>query len=384
MFRLRSILTVQVTMLLVLILVVEAMPASARGSDWLPAPTGPYQVGTTFYHWTDGTRDEVFTAEPNDKRELVVRLWYPAEVEASVTPVTYFPRAPLEATYFAQALGLTQLEFPIMEFAQTPTHSYRDVPLSAAKSSYPVLIYSHGWHGSSALATSQMEELASHGYIVVGIDHPHISGWTVFPNRQVVTQKEGLSMNQAFEVAAQDQVFVLNRLEQLNNAPSVLVLQRLEMLDEMAPGDQFSGHLDLERVGLIGSSWGSGVSMMACLCDRHFTAMVVEGAGTIPEEVIEVEIDRPVMFVDSAGESSTTFFETTTGPAYLVSVNTYTSWALGDFMLWLGNTEAVHTVSVSNAYARAFFDRYIKGMNVTLLDGSSLDYPEVGIEFRNL
>jgi len=39
----------------------------------LPAPTGPYQVGTVSYHWTDVTRQEVHTRSPSDQRELVVQ-----------------------------------------------------------------------------------------------------------------------------------------------------------------------------------------------------------------------------------------------------------------------------------------------------------------------
>jgi hypothetical protein len=40
-----------------------------------PRPSGPYAIGTVSYHWVDGARPEVFTADPNDHRDLMVQVW---------------------------------------------------------------------------------------------------------------------------------------------------------------------------------------------------------------------------------------------------------------------------------------------------------------------
>jgi hypothetical protein len=53
-----------------------------------PQPTGPYQIGTVTYQWVDAARPELFTADPHDRRELMVQLWYPAK------PAPAAPRAP--------------------------------------------------------------------------------------------------------------------------------------------------------------------------------------------------------------------------------------------------------------------------------------------------
>src|SRR5215211_5509280 len=34
-----------------------------------PHPGGPYEIGTLTYHWVDADRPEVFTADPDDRRE---------------------------------------------------------------------------------------------------------------------------------------------------------------------------------------------------------------------------------------------------------------------------------------------------------------------------
>jgi predicted dienelactone hydrolase len=53
-----------------------------------PDLSGPYEVGTSTYHWVDADRPEVFTADPDDRCELIVQIWYPAEGDPSS------PRAP--------------------------------------------------------------------------------------------------------------------------------------------------------------------------------------------------------------------------------------------------------------------------------------------------
>ncbi len=53
-----------------------------------PPPTGPYAIGSLTYHWIDAYRAEIFTVDPNDRRELMVQVWYPARANASA------PRAP--------------------------------------------------------------------------------------------------------------------------------------------------------------------------------------------------------------------------------------------------------------------------------------------------
>ena len=374
---------VTATALLVLMLVIAALPLSAQSADWLPAPTGTYEIGTTYYHWTDATRNEVFTAEPDDRREVMVRLWYPAKVHPEAEPVTYLPRATLEAPYLANVPGATSFALPISEIAGTPTHSYRDAPLSDAQTNFPVIIYSDGWQGSSVLATSQMEELASHGYIVVSVEHPYISEWTVFPGRRVVAA-DNASSDGAQEAVAQDIIFVLDQLTLLNEAFSVFALQRLDMLDEAMPGDQFTGRLDLERVGVLGAAWGGGPSLLACLNDERLAAVLVEGAYILPEDVMTAGIDVPVMFIDDRETPSASGFEVANRQAYHVSVNSSSNQSYGDYLLWSEDTNAARSVPAINAYIRAFFDRHSRGLVVPLLNGPSPDFPDVTFETRDM
>ena len=58
----------------------------------LPKPSGGYSVGTKIFEWTDESRDEWFTKEKDDKRRIVVQVWYPSKDTNSV-PVPYLVSA---------------------------------------------------------------------------------------------------------------------------------------------------------------------------------------------------------------------------------------------------------------------------------------------------
>jgi len=72
-----------------------------------PHPTGPYGIGTLTYHWVDADRGEVFTADPHDRRELMVQIWYPAKKDPSA------PRAPWVQDADAVAPALARLTTPL-------------------------------------------------------------------------------------------------------------------------------------------------------------------------------------------------------------------------------------------------------------------------------
>ncbi len=44
-------------------------------------PSGPYHVGTQIIHMVDDERKAWYTDGINDTREMMVRVWYPAELQ---------------------------------------------------------------------------------------------------------------------------------------------------------------------------------------------------------------------------------------------------------------------------------------------------------------
>ena len=74
----------------------------------LPKPGGAYVVGTVIYNWIDASRADIVSAAPDDKRQLVVQIWYPAEVKPDLQTAPYMPEMTVLRPAFKQ--GADQLE----------------------------------------------------------------------------------------------------------------------------------------------------------------------------------------------------------------------------------------------------------------------------------
>jgi len=70
-----------------------ALQAAQAGTELLPAPTGPHKTGRMTFHWKDSARDELETSARNDKRELMVHVFYPADASAQGNRAAYMPDA---------------------------------------------------------------------------------------------------------------------------------------------------------------------------------------------------------------------------------------------------------------------------------------------------
>ncbi|MDY6896866.1 MAG: hypothetical protein SWZ49_02155, partial [Cyanobacteriota bacterium] len=121
----------------------------------LPKPSGDYPVGTTSYYFTDPKREEIYTEEPDDHRELMVKVWYPSKQVLGVK----------HAPYFNQSLAVDDSLGAIL------TNSIANAPVARTQSNYPVLLFSHGFASLPEFNTINVEELASQGYIVATINH---------------------------------------------------------------------------------------------------------------------------------------------------------------------------------------------------------------------
>ena len=50
----------------------------------LPAPTGPYKVGTQTRHLIDESRRDPFSDKPDGARELMIQIWYPVDPRQAI------------------------------------------------------------------------------------------------------------------------------------------------------------------------------------------------------------------------------------------------------------------------------------------------------------
>lgn len=80
-FRSSGIFIVKTSLLCIYLSVAVALPLLMPVFSF-EEPTGPHRVGTKLYHWVDHQRNEPYSKNPNDRRELMVQIWYPAAEKA--------------------------------------------------------------------------------------------------------------------------------------------------------------------------------------------------------------------------------------------------------------------------------------------------------------
>jgi Platelet-activating factor acetylhydrolase, isoform II len=74
------------------------------------------------------------------------------------------------------------------DLSRARTHSIRDAEVSPQQPAYPVILMRAGLAALTADYTSLAEDLASHGYIVVGFDAPYRTFVVVLPDGTVIAR----------------------------------------------------------------------------------------------------------------------------------------------------------------------------------------------------
>ena len=150
----------------------------------VPAPTGRFHVGTRSIALIDRARRE--PEAPKQPRSLVIQLWYPAA--AGTRPASYMP--PAVARFLATSAGVKPALLESVKLDATA-----DAAPLTRRGGWPVVLFSPGFGVERELYAGLVEDLASHGYVVVAIDHPHDAGIVEFPDGHVVVPSSQMDID---------------------------------------------------------------------------------------------------------------------------------------------------------------------------------------------
>ena len=276
--------------------------AALLGSLWLehrtevtlPAPTGPLAVGRAIYDWTDDTNLDKLAPVPGTKRELLVWIWYPAAVGQSDAIDDYLP-APMRTAVEAD-LGTLLGKFLTRDLSKVHPHSVRSSSVSPQQQSYPVVIMRAGASLEIWNYSTLAEDLASHGYVVVGFDAPYRTFTVAFPDGRVMRRLPENNPELCLERPEQEQDRCANRVLTAWTSDIAFVLDRLGQWNASDASGKFTGRLDMTRVGVLGHSFGGAAAALFCHEDSRCKAGIdVDGAPY--GSVIQAGIDRPFMFL---------------------------------------------------------------------------------------
>ena len=272
----------------------------------LPAPTGPFAVGRVIYDWTDDATRDTLAPVPGTKRELLVWIWYPAATGRTAARIDDYVPAQLRPKGDDAGGGLFKLL--TRDLSRVHGHSIHDADVSPAARTYPVVIMRAGASVEVANYSALAEDLASHGYFVVGFDAPYRTRVVVFPDGRVMRRLPENNPENCLEVTGQQRDHCAERLLTAWTSDSAFVLDRLERLNaensSSSSVSKFTGRLDMMRVGIFGHSFGGAAAAQFCHEDSRCKAGIdVDGAphGTVIREGIAC----PFMFLlsDHSGEA---------------------------------------------------------------------------------
>jgi dienelactone hydrolase len=370
----------------------------------LPTPTGSFAVGRAIYDWTDDVALDELAPVPGTKRELLVWIWYPSAAGHSAGMMDDYLPAPLRAEV-ERARGALISRFLTRDLSQVHAHSIRNSDVSPQQRSYPVVIMRAGASAEVWNYSTLAEDLASHGYVVVGFDAPYRTNVVVFPDGRVMRRRPENNPELCLGVTGQEQDRCVNKLLTAWTADIAFVLDRLERLNTSDASGKFTGRLDMSRVGVFGHSFGGATAAQFCHEDSRCMAGIdVDGAPH--GSVIQAGIRRPFMFLlsDHSRESDPESLQILANiqsiydrlPAdgrLRIVIRGANHFLFSDDgallkshivlrtlrMLGILGIDGRHQLAVTAYCVHSFFDAYLKGAGVSRLKISSPLYPEIEV-----
>jgi dienelactone hydrolase len=369
----------------------------------LPALTGPFPVGRAIYDWADDQAFDALAPVPGTKREVMVWIWYPAQTGQAALVDDYMPVA--LRTAIERLRGPLITKFLTRDLSKVHPHALHNAEVSRELRSYSVVIMRAGASSEVVNYTSLAEDLASHGYVVVGIDAPYRTGVVALPDGRVVERRPENNPELCLEKTGREQTACANKILTAWTADIGFVIDRLTRLNASDESGKFAGRLDMARVGIFGHSFGGAQAAQFCSQDSRCRAGIdIDGAPV--GNVIQSGIHQPFMFLLSAqvesSEAESKQVKADIRSIYdrlpadgrffveILGANHFTFNDDGALLksgivlralrlLGVLRIEGGRQLAVTSFCLRSFFDVYLKGEGVRTLKITSPQYPEIKI-----
>ena len=254
-------------------------------------PGGKYNIGTQIFFWTDESRSEQYTVSPDDRRELMVQIWYPAETKDGYQNTTHMVFPELTLSSMANTLNapsaLIRHGATLMSSAVQGAH-----PVKGEQ--FPLILFSHGDGGVATQNLSQVEMLVSNGYIVIAPNHTYNASITFDKNRKPTTYKSNITWA---EQALHNKKYYANRLIRYRYDDLAFILEKIGALKIDDSPNPFLGIIDFNRVGVMGHSMGAGTSYHALINDSRIKAAVALDGWFFPldDKTFLSKTDKPFL-----------------------------------------------------------------------------------------
>ena len=323
--------------------------------------------------------------------------------------------------------------FTLSHLKKIDSHSYLNAPMIQSNGKYPLLVFNHGNSFYASQNSILMEELASHGYVVIVIDYPHHASWVKFPDGTIANYKSGMPMDFSEEDLAKFRKKAENDARALLHGPyedyykgmkegiegSVDMNDRVEVwiqdiafvLNELNNQNgqlaSISTSLDHDKIGVFGMSLGGAAAGKFCLEDPRCKAILNMDGTQFGHGAMQYQFEKPFLMMNSdvryqnAGmigetiepntlqkyEMNDFFLRQSKSISYNMVVDKTTHGSYSDFLMmtadlgsWtglLGSIDPWTMKDILNEYTLAFFNQYLQGTDEELLKLNSTKRPEI-------
>ena len=315
-----------------------------------PARETPYAIGsgTFFIHDPSRAYDSVAGVDLG-LRTLITEIWYPVSHDVvdsgswrratygdyvfgdrdmhrlMMTKTTFFHLTPETVR---EGVTGEQIDAAIEALFVTERSSYVDAPLAESDEGWPVIVMTHGDAGSRYNMETACEHLAAHGYVVIAPEHTGNSPYSL-TGRDPALGPDGdpefrermsgvlplLSAHGAYGsednygqsytplADGRDSLQFLqyldrSLLQRLNDLRATL--RELDRMNDEGFAGAGAGALDLERIGLMGRSFGGATTLAGLAMEPRFTA----GLAVVPPGWADPRAALPAESLAPAGEES--------------------------------------------------------------------------------
>lgn len=299
---------------------------TSAGKTW-PRPSGPYAVGVTQFDLTDPRRVSTFAPGPLPGRRIDVHVWYPALAGSEAVRRRYMSPRETSVLNFGLCALMGQDPGDLAYLNGIETFGYLNAPPRADLSGLPVVVFTHGAFSHALQNTALMETLASQGYVVLSLAHPHESGGVVYGDGSAVTipkdladQLNGFMIQPGImenwvgddpfkRLAGCADMVGLFRGFFLYDMLAAWVEDGLFVVDALRDGRWPTGLraltriVDPKRIGYCGMSYGGAVSLRLSQLDPYARAAISLDGGFWTWDAFDRHAPTPFLFL---GADSTT------------------------------------------------------------------------------
>lgn len=351
-----------------------------------PQPTGQFAVGMKSIYLVDHNRTESYAPTKEGFREFMVTAWYPTD-STLLEAIPYAPKYLLDSLkgLFKPFEGVSESDLAELDVIRVPVGA--DASISTQEKSFPLIVFSHGYHSSRFYYSSLCQELASHGYVVVAIDHTYDAGITELPDGKIIPWArltDAPDSSDAF-------------YETFKTRLAIRTSDISFVLDCVAKhSDPLFAHVDINKIGIFGHSLGGEAALQAAAKDARIQAVAAMDFFPIGD-LIKAEHQVPCMTLAAEHTDWSTFEASQAVHAHLkerakqvedqcgyhVLLKGADHVAFSDFSLFshmnvfkklpqgsmfsIGSIDGFEAINLIRVYLAAFFDKTLQHVESALL-----------------